>query len=551
MPVRTEVAPADIGVPYGYDETTARLPEPLAYSPDGGLLAIGNSDGGVTLCDTETGLPVRTLRGHQDRVYSTRFALGGRVLVTAASDATLRLWDVSTGECTVTPVPGTGAWPGEVSPDGELFAYGAPDGVVRVLHVASGEIRRQLPGHASLVYTAAFAGGGGPGLHGRRLLTGDQAGIIRVWDLDSENLLTRFSLPEGAVYRLLATGIASARGGPLFAAAGAAGTLLLIDEQGQVTRLAGHADAIYALDIHPSRPLLASGDTKGEVQLSDLATRSQRTVLASHPDAVYGLTFSPDGSQLASACLDGLVRITAVADGRIRHELTAHRSAVWRPLFRPDGTQLATASIDGTCRLWDTATGQPRNVVRGHGRRVTSVTFSADGGLLAAGGNDGGVYLLNADTGMRDRKMNMETERVYAVAFSPDGTLLASAGNDGAVRLWSVPDGTLLRSLEGHTGRVAAIAFSSGVPGAAGPLLASASDDGTVRLWEVAAEPALRVTLLGTSDGWAAFAADGRYKADGAMTGQFWHVIGSCRFEPGELDPYVPGITQLPADVPF
>ena len=111
----------------------------------------------MTLCDAETGMPVRTLRGHQDRVYSTHFALGGRTLVTAASDGTLRLWDVSTGECRVISVPGAGAWPGEVSRDGELFAYGAPDGIVRVLDVATGEIRCRLHGHASLVYTAAFA----------------------------------------------------------------------------------------------------------------------------------------------------------------------------------------------------------------------------------------------------------------------------------------------------------------------------------------------------------------------------------------------------------
>jgi hypothetical protein len=35
------------------------------------------------------------------------------------------------------------------------------------------------------------------------------------------------------------------------------------------------------------------------------------------------------------------------------------------------------------------------------------------------------------------------------------------------------------------------------------------------------------------------------------MTGQFWHVIGACRFEPGELDPYLPAIHRLPAEAPF
>jgi hypothetical protein len=63
--------------------------------------------------------------------------------------------------------------------------------------------------------------------------------------------------------------------------------------------------------------------------------------------------------------------------------------------------------------------------------------------------------------------------------------------------------------------------------------------------------PSLRATLLGTAEGWAAFAPDGRYKTDGVVSGQFWHVIGLCRFEPGELDAYLPGITRLPMDAPF
>ncbi len=31
---------------------------------------------------------------------------------------------------------------------------------------------------------------------------------------------------------------------------------------------------------------------------------------------------------------------------------------------------------------------------------------------------------------------------------------------------------------------------------------------------------------------------------------RFWHAINLCRFDPGELDPYVPGL-RLPLDAPF
>ncbi|HEY1820809.1 MAG TPA: TIR domain-containing protein [Trebonia sp.] len=730
QPVETELAPAVVGVPYGLHYQRARLPQPLAYTADGSLLVAGNADGGVLLCDTATGLPVRTLRGHRGRVYGVTVAAGDEVLATAAADGTIRLWDAATGECTkVITVAGDGAWPAETSPDGRLFAYGSGDGVVRLLDLRAGLVRTELPGHTPPVYTVAFGGSGDQ----RVVVTGDQSGTIRVWDQATGDQLTQLTGRGGPVFRLLAS-----HDGLTFAAGGSAGTLLLLSAGGfgsagfgfggfSVTELAGHTGRVYALDFHPDQPLLASGDTDGGVRLWDLAARAPRAVLASHPGAVYGLTFSPDGSRLASACSDGLVRITEVADGRVSHELTAHRSSVWRPLFRPDGGQLATASNDGTVRLWDAATGQSRHLLRGHGRRVTSVTFSADGGLLAAGDNDGvvrvwdpvtgqrrqeltgaggrlvsavfgpagpllatassdgGVYLWNAASGSYEREMNVETERVWAEAFSPDGELLATAndddsvrlwyrttgrlvaaisehrgrvrslafsadgrllatgcddrevrvydvdsavlravlhghadrvyavtfspsgdllasagndgvaylwdpvggtavrkiepgggrlwttafspsgralataGDDGAIRLWSVPGGEPLPGLPGHAERVGAVAFSP-----SGNLLASAADDGCVRLWHVPPDgsqapdgspapdgPSLRATLLGTAGGWGAFAPDGRYKADGDVSGQFWHAIGLCRFEPGELDAYLPGIARLPMDAPF
>ncbi|MGH8479452.1 MAG: hypothetical protein ACREXK_07745 [Gammaproteobacteria bacterium] len=41
-------------------------------------------------------------------------------------------------------------------------------------------------------------------------------------------------------------------------------------------------------------------------------------------------------------------------------------------------------------------------------------------------------------------------------------------------------------------------------------------------------------------EGWAAVTPDGRYKLGGDTAGAFWFAINLCRFEPGELDPYLP-----------
>jgi 3',5'-cyclic AMP phosphodiesterase CpdA len=39
--------------------------------------------------------------------------------------------------------------------------------------------------------------------------------------------------------------------------------------------------------------------------------------------------------------------------------------------------------------------------------------------------------------------------------------------------------------------------------------------------------------------------------AERAMPAEFWWAITQCRFEPGELDPYVPSIRRVPADEPI
>jgi WD40 repeat protein len=170
---------------------------------------------------------------------------------------------------------------------------------------------------------------------------------------------------------------------------------------------------------------------------------------------------------------------------------------------------------------------------------VNSVAFSPDGRLLASGGDDGAVSLWDSATGEALRSLQGHTDWVRSVAFSPDGRLLASGGDDWAVRLWDSATGEALRSLKEHTRWVISVAFSPD-----GRLLASGGSDGAVRLWAPGKPGALGI-LLGFSKGWAAVTPEGPYKFAGMAIGEFWYAIGLCRFDPGELDPYVPDLQRV------
>ena len=67
----------------------------VALSPNGAILASG-SDGEAALWNVATGRPVAILEKHGATVHSVSFSPDGKML--ASSEATVKLWDVATGE---------------------------------------------------------------------------------------------------------------------------------------------------------------------------------------------------------------------------------------------------------------------------------------------------------------------------------------------------------------------------------------------------------------------------------------------------------------------
>jgi WD40 repeat protein len=74
----------------------ALAPE-VAFSPNGRLLAIGLENGEILFRDVNSNRELARLRGHSLRVADLTFTPGGRSLVSASNDGTIRLWDLPDG----------------------------------------------------------------------------------------------------------------------------------------------------------------------------------------------------------------------------------------------------------------------------------------------------------------------------------------------------------------------------------------------------------------------------------------------------------------------
>src|SRR5882724_3700172 len=67
-----------------------------AFSPDGRLLASASSDKTIRLWNASTGKQEAIFDSHTDRVNSVRFSPDGKCLASASADGTVLLWDVAT-----------------------------------------------------------------------------------------------------------------------------------------------------------------------------------------------------------------------------------------------------------------------------------------------------------------------------------------------------------------------------------------------------------------------------------------------------------------------
>lgn len=82
-------------------------------------------------------------------------------------------------------------------------------------------------------------------------------------------------------------------------------TLWREDGKTKIATFAGHAGAVRAVAFAPDRPLLASGDEKGQVKVWDLNTASLLTSISTGDQPVQSLAFSPDGKRIAVIRRDG------------------------------------------------------------------------------------------------------------------------------------------------------------------------------------------------------------------------------------------------------
>jgi WD40 repeat protein len=245
------------------------------------------------------------LRGHTAEVASLAWSPDGRLLVSADSVGTLRLWDLaslpaqgapatfSTGAGTATKV----AW----SPDGSTLAFAA---------YGTGPIRRWSIGRWSEL--------------------GSVSGV--------KNATSLAWSPDG---RTLAAGLGT--GEIRFWTGG----------RSAAQKVQSHSSIVFSIAWHPAGRVLASAGT--DVGLWRWPRATCTKVIGGHAGDVFSVAWSPDGRKLVSASRDQTLQLWDMSERK--QVLEGHTDAVSAAVFSPCGRVLVSRGRADGLRLWRRDTG--------------------------------------------------------------------------------------------------------------------------------------------------------------------------------------------------
>lgn len=285
---------------------------------------------------------VRTFKGHEDAITTVVVTADGRFAISGSRDTTLRLWDLTTGQCLrIFKGHKQAVLDAVITPDNRFVVSGSADATLRLWDLSTAKCFRVYNGHTQPVTAVAIS------QYGRFIVSASQDATLRTWNPSSAEC---------------------------------------------VRTMKGHIRSVTCVTVTPDKRLVVSGSEDRTVRLWNHTTGECIRVLKGHRETVTAVETATNGNFLVSACSDKMIRVWDPVLEKPLRILKGHEDIVTALLLTPDDRFLISGSQDRTIRLWDLMTGEVVGTFEQQRQGVTSLAMTADGRFVLAGNED---YLLS------------------------------------------------------------------------------------------------------------------------------------------------------------
>jgi WD40 repeat protein len=270
----------------------------IDVSPDGKFVAVGFSEGPLSVLDSETGEAIYqktdTQHGAIDVVH---FVPGANELLLGYIDGTIALCQTD----------GTVIWEADIAPRVHQLAISPSGNTIAVAY--SGHMQFLSTSDGSSIDT--IEGTNAEFLSDEQFILGTAKGHVEIWQLDPMKLVTTLDMAnEGWTDIVLSP------------------SQEIVLANSENSRSSGNVRLIRVEDGHYITALWATQ------QITDIA-------------------FSPDSKMIATASFeDSAIQLWRSRDGAMLSRLLGHTMPVRGMVFSADGTILVSGAYDGTIRVW-------------------------------------------------------------------------------------------------------------------------------------------------------------------------------------------------------
>jgi WD40 repeat protein len=319
------------------------------------------------------------------------------------------------------------------SSDSAHLVAASQAGPLHLFAGATGENRRELPGHDDGANCVAFAPGASPAL----FASGGQDGAVKFWDADAGQHLATAALGSAWVEQI-AWRPASPSGAPLLAAASGKDLVFLKADAAVAHRFKPAPKTLSAIAWHPQGGALAAACFGGVCLWDADDFHPQRDYV--YANGIATLAWSPpDGRWLVSGNVDPSVHLWLPEEDQEFH-MSGYETKVRQISFDSTGTRLATTGGQDVC-VWDCSGAGPEGREPGmlpHEAPLVAVAFQNRHGLLASASRDGVLQLWSPERAQPLRATVRMPAPATKLLWSPDDRFLAFGSEKGVVYVLSV-----------------------------------------------------------------------------------------------------------------
>ena len=490
----------------------------LAFSRNEEFLVTGDINGEVCLWSWQKSQLLFKNHSHKTIVESIAFSPDSRKIASSSRDGTIKIWDVSSGQCILTlDSPNNYTVKSLVfNLDGsKLFGYSHKQIISWDLETGESKI---LIESQSRICCLCFSS------QANILTFGCEDGVVYIWDLNTEKCINQFSTNSGIILSVRITNESD------ILACSIKDNIVKIwdlNNYEPIETLKSQSYNISLIDISSNGQYLATGSGEKIIKVWDIDTGLYLQSLSGHLSEINAITFSSQNKILATASVDRTVKIWDITTGKCLKTLQGRADYVHSVIFSSDnktivsGSQhsinfwdvdsrkcistffedkdwfsslaindhqkiIACANIgneNNVIRIWqidslNQSNQIPDKILKGHHDNIWSIALNPDGTKIVSGSSDRTIKIWNSQTGECLKTLTGHNRPVLSVVFSPDGNTIASCGGHSIIKLWNSQSGECVQTIQERASYI--IKFNSN-----GSILASGHTSGIVKLWDI------------------------------------------------------------------